>query len=102
MIPLEPTRNPEYAAAIDPFETAAADLAYLLQTWSEFGNPPEMVMRHGEMIPKLADYFDNAQSMQSDSAGIERSLVEYDPSAFTNVQEPQVALEEIKLFATLS
>ena len=75
LIPLEPTRNPEYAAESDPLETRLADMAYLLQTWSEIGNPPEMVMRQGEMIPKLADYFYNAQSKQSDSADIERSLV---------------------------
>ena len=48
LIPLEPTRNPEYVAAADPIETLAADVAYLLQTWSEIGNPPEMVMRQGQ------------------------------------------------------
>ena len=48
LIPLEPTRNPEYAAPVDPLETLAADVAYLLQTWSEIGNPPEAVMRQGE------------------------------------------------------
>ena len=45
MIPLEPTRNPEYAAPVNPLETAAADAAYLAQTLLEMGNPPEMVMR---------------------------------------------------------
>ena len=44
LIPLEPTRNPEYAAPVDPLETALADAAYLIQTLSELGNPPEMVM----------------------------------------------------------
>ena len=44
LIPLEPTRNPEYAAPVDPLETALADAAYLIQTLSEIGNPPEMVM----------------------------------------------------------
>ena len=44
MIPLESTRNPEYAAPIDPLETALADAAYLIQTLSELGNPPEKVM----------------------------------------------------------
>ena len=48
MIPLEPTRNPEYAAPADPLETALADAAYLIQTLSELGNPPERVMRQGE------------------------------------------------------
>jgi len=48
LIPLEPTRNPEYAAPVDPLETAAADAAYLIQTLSEIGNPPEMVMEQGE------------------------------------------------------
>ena len=48
LIPLEPTRNPEYAAPVDPLETAAADAAYLIQTLSELGNPPEMVMEQGE------------------------------------------------------
>ncbi len=102
LIPLEPTRNPEYVAPADPLETAAADLAYLFQTWSEIGNPAEMVMRQGEAIPKLADYIDNAQSKQSENADIERSLGEYDPSTFTNVQEAHVAFGEIKLFAPLS
>ena len=44
LIPLEPTRNPEYAAPVDKLETAAADAAYLAQTLLELGNPPEMVM----------------------------------------------------------
>jgi len=44
MIPLEPTRNPEYAAPVDKLETALADAAYLAQTLLELGNPPEMVM----------------------------------------------------------
>lgn len=44
LIPLEPTRNPEYAAPVDPLETALADAAYLIQTLSELGNPPERVM----------------------------------------------------------
>jgi len=48
MIPLEPTRNPEYAAPVDPLETAAADAAYLAQTLLEMGNPPERVMEQGE------------------------------------------------------
>ncbi len=45
MIPLEPTRNPEYVAPVDPLETLAADVAYLAQTLREIGDPPEMVMR---------------------------------------------------------
>ena len=45
MIPLEPTRNPEYAAPVNPLETEAADAAYLAQTLLEMGNAPEMVMR---------------------------------------------------------
>ena len=44
LIPLEPTRNPEYAAPVDTLETALADAAYLAQTLLELGNPPEMVM----------------------------------------------------------
>ncbi|MCY4061385.1 MAG: hypothetical protein OXG53_03340 [Chloroflexi bacterium] len=48
LIPLEPTRNPEYAAPVDKLETALADAAYLIQTLSELGNPPEMVMRQRE------------------------------------------------------
>ena len=56
MIPLEPTRNPEYAAAVNPLETAAADAAYLAQTLLELGNPPEMVMRQEETVPSASDY----------------------------------------------
>ena len=50
MVALEPIHNPEYAAPADPIETLAADVAYLLQTWSEIGNPPEMVMLQGETL----------------------------------------------------
>ena len=56
MIPLEPTRNPEYAAPVDPLETALADAAYLAQTLLEMGNPPEMVMEQGELVPRASDY----------------------------------------------
>jgi len=50
MIPLEPTHNPEYAAPVDPLETALADAAYLAQTLLEMGNPPERVMEQGEAL----------------------------------------------------
>ena len=56
LIPLEPTHNPEYAAPVDPMETAAADAAYLAQTLLEMGNPPEMVMEQGELVPSASDY----------------------------------------------
>ena len=56
MIPLGPTRNPEYAGPVDPMETALADAAYLIQTLSELGNPPEMVMEQGELVPSASDY----------------------------------------------
>lgn len=49
LIPLGPTRNPEYAAPVDPTEAAAADAAYLIQTLLERGNPPEKVMRQERM-----------------------------------------------------
>ena len=48
MMPLAPVHNPAYVAESDPVETLAADVAYWFQTWSEIGNPPEMVMRQGE------------------------------------------------------
>ena len=44
LIPLEQTHNPDYVAPVDPLETALADAAYLIQTLSELGNPPEMAM----------------------------------------------------------
>ena len=53
MIPLEPTRNPEYAAPVNPLETAAADAAYLAQTLLEIGNPPEMVMRQEQVAAEI-------------------------------------------------
>ncbi len=56
MIPLEPTRNPEYVAPVDPLETLAADVAYLAQTLREIGDPPEMVMEQGEAVPRASDY----------------------------------------------
>ena len=57
LIPLEPTSHPEYVAPVDPLETAAADAAYLAQTMSERGNPPERVMEQGEEVVeiKMAD-----------------------------------------------
>ena len=48
MAALAPLRRPELAAPVDPLETVAAELAYLMQSASEIGNPPEMVMRQGE------------------------------------------------------
>lgn len=48
MMPLAPVHNPAYVAEADPVETLAADLAFWIQTLSEIGNPPEMVMRQGE------------------------------------------------------
>ncbi len=48
LVALEPVHDPDIVAPADPVETAAAELAYLFQTWSEIGNPAEMVMRQGE------------------------------------------------------
>ena len=56
MVALEPVYNPDYAAAADPVETLAADLAYLMQTLREIGNPLEMVMRQGEAVPRASDF----------------------------------------------
>jgi len=72
LIPLEPTRNPEYAAPVDPLETALADAAYLIQTLSELGNPPEMVMRQGERDPRIHE-----QSFQAEAAPINPNYVRY-------------------------
>ena len=44
MMPLAPVHNPAYVAESDPVETLAAKLAYWIQTLSELGNPPEMVI----------------------------------------------------------
>ena len=81
LIPLEPTRNPEYAAPVDPIETLAADVAYLLQTWSEIGNPPEMVMRQGEAT-EVSDYIDHPQSKRADRPRIDRDYARHKPMLF--------------------
>ena len=83
LIPLEPTRNPEYAAPVDPMETAAADAAYLAQTLLELGNPPEMVMEQGERDPRIHE-----QSFHPGAAPIDPSYVRYDESdRYKNVFE---------------
>ena len=83
MIPLEPTRNPDYAAPVDPLETAAADLALWMQSLSELGNPPEMVMRQGERDPRIHE-----QSFHPGAAPIDPSYVRYDESErYKNVFE---------------
>ena len=59
MIPVEPTRNPEYAPPVDPTQTALADAAYLAQTLLELGDPPLSypLLRSGlaEMVTDGAD-----------------------------------------------
>ena len=79
MVALEPLHNPDYVAAADPVETAAADLAYLLQSLREIGNPPEMVMRQGETAPKLSDYINHPQSRQTYRPRIDRDYAQYIP-----------------------
>jgi len=50
MMPLAPIHNPAYVAESDPMETLAADVAYWVQSLSEIGDPPEMVMREDEQL----------------------------------------------------
>ena len=54
MAPLDPIHNPDYVAAADPLETLAADVAYLLQTLREIGNPAEMVMLEDEQVVTIS------------------------------------------------
>ena len=53
-VALEPIHNPEYVAPADPFETAAASIAYWIQTLREIGNPPEMVMLQAPNMDEFA------------------------------------------------
>ena len=79
MVALEPVHNPDIVAPFDPFETAVAELAYLFQTWSEEGNPPEMVMRQGEAAPRALDYVRDPQGKRTDEPEFDKDFARYNP-----------------------
>jgi len=79
MMPLAPVHNPAYVAESDPMETLAADVAYWAQSLSEIGNPPERVMRQGELVPSASDYIDHPQSRRTDNPDIDRDYARYIP-----------------------
>ena len=95
MVALEPLHNPDYVAAADPVETVAADLAYLLQSLREIGNPPEMVMEQGETAPKLSDYIYDPQSRRTDRPLFDQGFAQYDPPDLLSSPSNILALQAL-------
>ncbi|MCY3781923.1 MAG: hypothetical protein OXG78_16535, partial [Chloroflexi bacterium] len=93
IVELKPLHFSDIVAPVDPQETAMAELAYMLQTWSETGNPPEAVFEQGEATPRVLDYINHAQSKRTDRPLFDQDYAQYDPPYLLSSPSNLVAMQ---------